>query len=194
MTPLTQPRHTAEQYLRLERAADGKSELVNGRTHAISGASRRHNLIVANLIGEIRAQLRGRPCEAYVSDMRVKVARTELYAYPGLAALCGEPRFEDSFVDTLLNPSVIVEVLSDSTEKCDRGEKFAHYRRLDSLREYILVAQNVRRIELYVRHGETWVFSEVSDPTGSLTIESLGCSVSLADIYDRIDFPTADER
>ncbi|HEX6751358.1 MAG TPA: Uma2 family endonuclease [Longimicrobium sp.] len=188
MSPLVQPRYTPEEYLRQERAAASKSELINGRIYAMAGASRRHNLIVGNLFAEIRSQLRGKPCEAYVNDMRVKVARTELYTYPDIAALCGEPMFEDEHVDTLLNPSAIVEVLSESTEKYDRGEKFAHYRRLDSLREYVLVAQNTRRIEQYVRHGEAWTLTEISDPDAVLRIESVGCSIPVAEIYDRVDF------
>jgi Uma2 family endonuclease len=194
MPPLAQPVYTAEEYLRLERAADHKSELVNGRIYAMSGASRRHNLIVGNIFAEVRAQLRGRPCEAYVNDMRVRVRQTGLYAYPDLVALCDEPLFEDQVLDTLLNPSVIVEVLSPSTEGYDRGEKFAHYRRLDSLREYILVSQDRARVELYVRNGDSWTFTETSDPDASLTIAALGCAIPLVDVYDRVDFAPPGER
>jgi Uma2 family endonuclease len=189
--PLAQPRCTPAEYLARERAAATKSELINGHVYAMAGASRRHNVIVLNLAAEIRARLRGRPCEAYANDMRVKVARTELYTYPDVAALCGEPVFEDEVVDTLLNPSVIIEVLSDSTEKYDRGEKFAHYRRLDSLEEYILVAQDVCRVEHYARHGDSWVLTEVSDPAATLRISSIDCSVPLADIYERVDVESA---
>lgn len=194
MSPLAQPRYTPEEYLRLERAADHKSELINGRIYAMAGASRRHNLIVGNVFAELRAQLRGRGCEAYVNDMRVKVSRTTLYTYPDVAALCGEPRFEDDAVDTLLNPSVIVEVLSDSTEKYDRGEKFAHYRRLESLQEYVLVAQDTPRVEHYARHGEHWLLSEISGPDATLRLASLGCEIALADIYERLDFPPPEEQ
>ena len=193
MPPLAQPIYTPDEYLRLERAADHKSEFVNGRIYSMGGASRAHNAIVFNLAREVGTQLRGRPCEAFVSDMRVKVRHTGLYTYPDLVALCDEPRFEDSAVDTLLNPSVIVEVLSDSTEKYDRGEKFAHYRRLESLREYILVSQDRRRVERYVRHGDGWVLTEVSGEA-SLVIETLGCTIPLADLYDRVEFPAPDER
>lgn len=193
MTPLAQPVHTAEEYLRLERAADHKSEFVNGRIYAVSGASRRHNLIVGNVFAEVRAQLRGRPCEAYVNDMRVKVRQTGLYAYPDLVALCDEPLFEDQVLDTLLNPSVIVEVLSPSTEGYDRGEKFAHYRRLDSLREYVLISQDRARVEAYVRNGDSWTFTEMGDLESSLTLQALGCTIPLADVYDRVDFPPAGE-
>jgi len=122
-----------------------------------------------------------------MSSMRVKVSRTGMYAYPDVVALCEPPELEDAFEDTLLNPAVIVEVLSESTERYDRGEKFAHYRKIDSLREYILVAQDRIRIEQYVRRGEHWVLSEISDPEGSLRIETLGCEVALRDIYDRVE-------
>src|SRR5206468_6291774 len=118
------------------------SEYINGQIYAMSGASREHNLIVVNLIRELSSQLRGRPCEVYASDMRVKVRPTGMYTYPDVVAVCGEPRFEDEQVDTLVNPAVIVEVLSPSTEAYDRGQKFAHYRKLESLTEYVLVAQN----------------------------------------------------
>jgi Uma2 family endonuclease len=146
---------------------------------------------VGNAFAEIRAQLRGRPCEAYVNDMRVKVERTGMYTYPDVIGLCEEPRFEDDIVDTLLNPTVIIEVLSPSTERYDRGEKFAHYRRLESLREYILIAQDIRRIEHYRRDGDTWVLTEVSEPESALVISSISCTLQLTEIYDRVKFPPA---
>ncbi|MBV9772315.1 MAG: Uma2 family endonuclease, partial [Gemmatimonadetes bacterium] len=120
MSRLAQPLVGPEEYLAAERTARQRSEYVNGRVYAMAGASREHNLIVGNVFAELRAQLRGRPCEAYVNDLRVKVSRTGLYTYPDVVALCGEPRFEDEHVDTLLNPGVIVEVLSESTEGYDR--------------------------------------------------------------------------
>src|SRR5262245_46847116 len=136
-SPAEIPRVTPEQYLVLERKADFKSEYLNGYIIAMAGASREHNLIAGNLHGELRSQLKGRPCETYVSDMRVFIDRTGLYTYPDIVAVCGEARFQDDGVDTLLNPTVIVEVLSDSTERYDRGRKFGHYRQLPSLREYV---------------------------------------------------------
>jgi Uma2 family endonuclease len=120
--------------------------------------------------------------------MRVKVAPTGMYTYPDLVALCGEPRFEDGHVDTLLNPSVIIEVLSPSTEAYDRGEKFAHYRRLETLREYVLVAQDKVRVEHYRREGEQWVLSEISDPRGTLHLPSVDCHVEVGAIYEKLDF------
>lgn len=187
MTIMAQPRFTPEQYLARERAAATKSELVNGHIYAMAGASRRHNLIVFNFVRALGNRLADRPCEVYVNDMRVKVQATEMYTYPDIAALCDAPVLEDDHVDTLLNPAVIIEVLSDSTEAYDRGDKFSHYRKLESLREYILVAQNTVRIERYVRHGKHWMLTEVVGDDAVLPIDALDCEIPLAEIYHRID-------
>lgn len=187
MSSLAQPRYTPEHYLALERRAKHRSEYINGSILAMAGASRQHNLIAGNVFGELRAQLRGRPCEAYINDMRVKISATGLYTYPDVAALCGEPDFEDVHVDTLLNPSVIVEVLSESPEAYDRGEKFAHYRRLESLREYILIAQDKVRVEHYVRQGDQWVLSEANALTSTIHLSSIDCELALRDIYEKVE-------
>ncbi len=176
-----QQRCTPEQYLVLERKAECKSEYLEGHVIAMAGASRRHNLIAGNIFGEVRQQLRGRPCEAYVSDMRVKTGGTGLYTYPDVVVVCGEIRFEDADNDTLLNPTAIVEVLSPSTEAYDRGEKFAHYRRLPSLQEYVLVTQDKVRIERYVRQDAQWVFSEVADRNASLRMDAIECAIAKVD-------------
>lgn len=191
MPPLVQPVMTPAAYLQAERGAAFRSELVNGRVYALAGASRVHNLIVLNTASELRAQLRGRPCEVYVNEMRVKVESTGMYTYPDVVGLCEEPELEDEHLDTLLNPAVIIEVLSPSTERYDRGEKFAHYRRLTSLREYVLIAQDIRRIDHYRRDGDSWVLTEVSEPHASLVLASLGATLALADIYDRVDVQPA---
>ena len=188
-----QPRYTPEEYLALERKADYKSEYVNGQVIAMAGASRSHNLIAGNLYREVSQQLRGRPCEAYISDMRVKVSRTGLYTYPNVVVVYGEIHFEDVHNDTLLNPTVIVEVLSASTEAYDRGEKFAHYRRLESLQEYLLVAQDKVRIEHYVRQGAQWVLSEASTLDETVQLASIGCDVALRDVYDKVQFAESGE-
>ncbi|MBF0552302.1 MAG: Uma2 family endonuclease [Deltaproteobacteria bacterium] len=187
-----QPEYTPEQYLAQEREAVQKSEYVNGHILAMAGAGRRHNQITFNLAGELRAQLKGRPCVAYVNDMRVKVSDTGLYTYPDLAALCGEPGFEDNQMDTLVNPTVIVEVLSDSTEAYDRGAKFAHYRRLPSLTEYVLIAQDKVCVEHYVRQGKQWLLSEVDGLDGIIQLDSIGCSLSLQEVYDKVEFSGQD--
>ncbi len=185
--PLPHTSPTPAEYLALERKADRKSEYLNGQIFAMSGASRRHNQITVNIAGELGAQLRGRPCFAFVSDMRTKVPMTGTYAYPDVVALCEEPVFEDPHLDTLLNPNVIVEVLSDSTEAFDRGEKFSHYRRIPSLTDYVLIDQRKVRVEHYVRRNTQWVLTEIDDPNDTVELDSIGCSLSLRDIYDKVE-------
>jgi Uncharacterized protein conserved in cyanobacteria len=179
---------TPGEYLDMERKSEIRNEYIAGRVFAMSGASRRHNLIAGNFYREVSSQMRGRACEAYIGDMRVKVSPTGMYTYPDVVAVCGEPRFEDTYIDTLLNPLVIVEVLSESTEAYDRGEKFAHYRRLDTLREYVLFAQDKVRVEHYLREGEQWILSEISDPDSALRLASIDCHVVLAAIYEKVEF------
>ncbi len=179
---------TPVEYLELERKSEIRSEYIAGRMYAMSGASRRHALIAGNLHGEIWSRLRGRDCEVYMNDLRVKVSPTGMYTYPDIVAVCGEVRLEDEHFDTLLNPTVIVEVLSESTEAYDRGEKFAHYRRLDTLREYVLVAQDKIRIEHFRREGEEWILSEVSGPDATLHLGSIDCHVAVAAIYEKVEF------
>lgn len=191
-SPATAAYYTAAEYLALERRATYKSEYVNGHIIAMSGASRRHNLIAANISRELSSQLRGRPCESYISDMRVRVSETGLYTYPDVVAVCGDIRFADEQTDTLLNPAVIVEVLSASTEAYDRGDKFAHYRRLASLHDYVLVSQDAVRVEHYVRQGEKWLLSEANLPTDTVSLASIQCTLVLEDIYDKVRFDTAD--
>lgn len=119
--------------------------------------------------------------------MRVKVNATGLYTYPDLVALCDEAKFADEEFDILLNPAVIIEVLSKSTEGYDRGEKFAHYRRIDSLAEYVLVSQEQRRIEHYVRQPDhQWLLSEVSEPHQSIELAAIGCALLMSDVYDKV--------
>ena len=146
-------RCTPEEYLARERQTSGKSEFYGGEIFAMTGASRWHNLIVSNILRELSSQLKGRPCVAYPSDMRVKVSTTGLYTYPDVVVVCGDEQFEDTEQDTLLNPTLIVEVLSPSTVRYDRVEKSAHYRKLDSLQEYLLVAQDRPHVEHYARQS-----------------------------------------
>jgi len=183
------PRFTPEQYLALERKADFKSEFCNGFIIAMAGGSRDHNVISGNLHGEIRSQLKGRPCDVYTSDMRVRVSPPGPFAYPAVAAVCGEPRFLDGKGDTLLNPTVIIEVLSASTESYDRGDKFMHYRRLESLREYVLVAQDKVLVERYTRQGDEWLLTEFRQLDQTLQLASISCAVPLREVYARIEFP-----
>jgi Uma2 family endonuclease len=177
-----------EDYLALELRAEIKSEYYDGSTFVMSGASRRHHLIAVNFIGEFRTRLRGRPCEVYGSDMRVAVGRGGPYTYPDVVALRGEPQFLDAEFDTLLNPSLIVEALSPSTEAHDRGDKFARYRRIASLREYVLASQDRMLVERFERRGEQWVLTEWGDPDGVLTPGSIDGAVPLRGIYERASF------
>jgi Uma2 family endonuclease len=184
---------TPGEYLELERKSEIRSEYIAGRMFAMSGASRRHGLIAGNLHGHIWTHLRGKDCETFANDMRVKVSPTGMYTYPDIVAVCGEARFEDQHTDTLLNPTVIVEVLSESTEAYDRGEKFAHYRRLETLREYVLVAQDKIRIEHFRREGEEWILSEVSGSDATLHLGSIDCHIGVAAIYEKVDFESRQE-
>lgn len=183
------PAYSSEQYLALERKAAHKSEYINGRILAMGGAGGQHNQITFNLSIALGVQLKGRACVAYSSDMRVKVQQTGLYTYPDIVATCETPRFEDAFVDTLLNPAVIAEVLSDSTEAYDRGGKFAHYRRIPELMEYVLISQRTICVEHYLRQKERWLLTEICDPAATLILESIDCHLSMADIYDKVEIP-----
>jgi len=179
---------TPEEYLALERKAEYKSEYFDGEIFAMSGASITHNQITANVLAEIHAQFKKRLCRVYVNDMRVKVSPTGLYTYPDIVALCDKPRFDDAQKDTLLNPTVLIEILSDSTANYDRGTKFKHYRTLDSLKEYILVAQDEYHIEHYVRQANNqWLLSEISDLQEVIDLPSIDCRLALTDIYDKVE-------
>jgi Uma2 family endonuclease len=184
-----QPRFTPAEYLALERKALYKSEYLDGEIFAMSGASREHNLICVNISSAFHAQLSQRPCEVYVGDMRVKVSPTGLYTYPDVVVACEEPQFEDAEVDTLLNPTVIVEVLSPSTEDYDQGKKFEHYRTLTSLQEYLLVAQDTLHLVHYVHQQDhTWVLSETRRLDDTLYLPSISCRLSLAEVYAKVSF------
>ncbi len=180
------------EYLTYERQSRVKHEFYLGELFAMSGASREHNVISLNIGGELRQQLKGRPCEAYVGDMRVRVTPTGLYTYPDIVVVCGEPQFLDAEVDTLLNPTVLIEVLSESTEEYDRGTKLKHYRQLPSLREYVLVSQSEPLIEQFVRRDHNrWELSETSGLDATLILSSLDCEIPLAEIFDKIVFSLA---
>jgi Uma2 family endonuclease len=183
---LKQTRYTAEEYLILERSASYKSEFHDGQIYAMTGASRKHNLITFNIAGELSVQLKKRPCEAYINDMRVKATEARSYHYPDIAVVCGTPQFEDAYIDTLLNPTVLIEVLSPSTEAYDRGGKFAHYRKIATLREYLLVTQDQPGIEHYMRQGDVWILTEATGLEASVPLESIGCALSLREVYDKV--------
>ena len=188
MTTVATDRFTPQEYLALERAAEIRSEYLDGRIVAMTGGTERHASIVLNIAGELRAKFRGGPCRVYANDLRVRIERGNRYVYPDVVAVCGERRFADGVLDTLLNPALIVEVLSDSTEAYDRGEKFAGYRALESLREYVLVAQSRVGVERYRREGDAWVYTALDDLSQTLELASVDGSIALADIYEGVDF------
>lgn len=184
--------YTPAEYLALERKAEFKSEYRDGFLYAMSGASREHNLIALNLGAEINRSLRDRPCEAYVGDMRVLVDATGLYTYSDLVVVCDEPHFLDGELDVLRNPTLIVEILSQSTEGYDRGKKFAHYRRIGSLREYVLVAQDRVWVEQYTLEAGKWTLKESNRRDDLLRLTSIGCDVAIRDVYAKVRVPEGD--
>lgn len=180
---------TPEEYLALERKADTKHEYLRGEIIAMSGASFAHNIITANITTALNNQLSESDCIVVASDMRVRTHPEASYFYPDVLVVCDQPRFEDSTFDILLNPSVLVEVLSPSTETYDRGEKFKHYQQLTSLREYLLVSQEEVCIELYRQQETRWKLIEFRSLEDVLSLASIDCALTLSDIYNRIEFP-----
>ncbi len=189
MAALPQPTMTEAEYLAFERASEFKHEFLDGQIYAMTGASRAHNLICSYTLVTLGNQLRDRPCEIYPSDMRVKVAATGLHTYPDISVVCGDAQLADDSFDTLLNPVLIIEVLSPSTERYDRGKKFQHYRQLDSLREYVLIAQDSPRIERFLRQADnSWNLTDVTGLDASLQLSSIDAALALADVYAKVTF------
>ncbi len=185
MAALPLQRLSAAEYLALEREAETKSEFWNGEIFAMAGASREHNLIAMAVGAAIYPQLKG--CELYGSDMRVRVPATDLYTYPDLVIVCEPPRFDEADVDTLVNPTFLVEVLSPSTEDYDRGRKPAHYRTIPSLAGYLLIAQDRVHVELVTRQSDgRWLLTEVEDPNAVLELPLSGARLAVADLYARM--------
>jgi Uma2 family endonuclease len=189
MSAVPKPLLSPQEYLARERLADFRSEFYRGEIFAMAGGSPRHSLIKTNLVGELRNVLKGRPCTAYDSDLRVRVSATGLYTYPDASVICGKLEFDDEHQDTVLNPTLLAEVLSDSTEAYDRGKKFAHYRQVASLREYLLVAQDSPKLERFARNQDgTWTLTIANGLDQSLDLSSIGVRLSLAEVYDKVDF------
>jgi Uma2 family endonuclease len=195
----SQSRYTVEEYLSLERSSDERHEFLDGDVYLMAGERPDHGTICTNISGQLYVQLRGKPCQVFSKDMKVRSgpepkSRYEargLYSYPDLIVVCDERRYHDEYKDVLLNPIVVVEVLSQSTEAFDRGEKWERYQTwLPSLMEYILVSQTKAHIEHFIRrsNGE-WLYSLQRGLDGNLELASVGCTLALADIYDRIVFP-----
>jgi Uma2 family endonuclease len=182
------PRRTPAEYLAYERASAGRHEYFEGELFALSGASWRHNVIAARLVALLTARLPGSGCTVVGSGMRLKVDASGLYTYPDVSIVCGPPRLEDEHGDTLLNPTLLAEVLSASTEGYDRRRNAEHYRRLPSLQEYLLVAQDTPHIEQYTRQGEReWLLREHQGLEAAIELTSLGCRVELRDLYPGVE-------
>ena len=180
-------RLTPQEYLALERKAEYKSEYFDGEVFATSGASRAHSLVVGNVVRTLGNQALGRDCNVYPSDLRVKIERTGKYVYPDVVITCGQEQFEDEELDTLLNPVLIVEVLSDSTEAYDRGKKFEHYQFIESLAEYVLIAQDHARVEQYAKQKDgTWAYSDSRSPADVVHLAAIGCEMVLEDVYAKV--------
>jgi Uma2 family endonuclease len=177
---------TEEEYLEYERKAETKSEYYRGELFAMAGARASHNIILSNLIRDLGNSLRKKPCTVFPSDMRVRVSSTGLYTYPDISIVCEKPIYLDSKEDTLLNPFVILEILSDSTESYDRGAKFQMYRNIPELKEYVLVSTKYKKIESFVRSTDLWVLYESIDSNPFL-IQSLGIEISLEDMYEKVE-------
>jgi Uma2 family endonuclease len=182
--------YTPEEYLALERNAEFRSEYIDGRIIAMSpGALRPHNLIITALLRHLEAQLEDGPCEVYPSTQRVKVSASGAYLYPDVMVSC-DPQFEDEHADNLVTPIVVIEVLSDSTERHDRITKSALYRRIETLREYVFISQKEPLVERYVREGDFWHLDKVDDLNASLVLASVGVEIPLQLIYRRAMTPT----
>jgi len=189
------PQITFDDWLAAERVAtEGRSEYLNGEVFAMAGGSEAHNLIAGNVIRELGNRFKGRPCYVYTSDMKVRVEAANLGAYPDAMALCGERRFWDERRDLITNPTLLVEVLSDSTEAYDRGDKFAYYRSIPSLAAYLLLSQHRVSAELYLRQpGGDWLLSTYEDVTACIPLTALGVELPMAEIYDKVELsPRAD--
>src|SRR5215207_1381136 len=176
---------TVEAYLDFDRASDVRHEYLNGDVFEMVGATAKHNLITGSTLASLYTQTRSRPCFVYPSDMRVKVSDT-VYTYPDLSVVCGTREYEDAQADTLLNPTLIIEVLLPSTERYDRGDKFQHYRTLDSLQEYVLISMSSYRIERYLRQSDgQWLLTDAVGLEAALELASIGCTLRLAEVYEK---------
>ena len=176
-----------EEYLAFERASPIRHEFYRGVIYAMTGGKEPHNLIAGNALASLHAQLRRKPCRVYQSDMRIKIVQTGLNTYPDVVVVCGQPQFTDTTHDTIVNPVVIVEVLSASTERYDRGMKFQHYQAIPTLQDYLLIAQDQHRIEHFSRQeNDRWLLRSANSIDAQITISSIECVLLLADVYEKV--------
>ncbi len=184
---------TPEEYLERERKAETRSEYAGGEVFAMAGASPEHIVIVGNIFAGLHQQLRNRSCTVYSNDLLIAISPKGLYTYPDLAVVCGPLKFIDERRDTVTNPAVIIEVLSQSTKDYDRGQKFESYRTLPSLMEYITVAQDRIHVEQWTRQpDQRWMLAEYSDPAAFIALQSIAVELQLADIYEKVDLEKVD--
>jgi Uma2 family endonuclease len=189
MSAQTQPRLTPQQYLELERAAEFRHEYYNGRIYAMSGGSYNHVRAIANFSYELTGALKNKACEVGSSDLRVQVSPEGLYTYPDIVVTCGKPEFADGKSDTLTNPVLLGEVLSPSTEGYDRGFKFEQYRKIASLKEFVLISQFLPHVEVFrKKDGGVWYLSDYNGMNTSFELTSIDCIIPIAGIYDKIAF------
>lgn len=189
---LEKQRYTVSEYLAFERTAEVRHEYRNGEILAMAGGSYNHSLILANLIRELGNALKGKPCRALESNLRVKIPRTPLYTYPDATVICGDPQFDasDAGMETITNPRALFEVLSPTSEAYDRGEKFTRYRQMESLQEYVLVSQDSPHVQVFVKQeGATWLFTAFSGLDAKARIGGLEIDIPLREIYAGIQFP-----
>ncbi|HLK59669.1 MAG TPA: Uma2 family endonuclease [Chthonomonadaceae bacterium] len=190
MAVFARQRYTPEEYLALERSADTKSEYFEGEIRAMAGGTPQHGAITVNISSELRMQLKGKPCQVFSSDVKVRTRPDGLFTYPDVSVVCGALQFHDEREDVLTNPCVIVEVLSDSTEAEDRGRKFFQYRQIETLTDYLLVSQKEPLIDYYEKQEDgRWLLASVVGLESSLTLDSVGCVLALSEVYDKIQFP-----
>ena len=182
---------TEAEYLAFERNSEIKHEYLNGEVFAMTGASWEHNMICASVIASLVNQVRGSSCQVSPSDLRLQVSASGLFAYPDISVICGEPIFTDPEFDTIINPTAIIEILSPTTERYDRGEKFQYYRQIGSFQDYLLIAQDQPRIEGYSRQSDgSWRFTDASGLDARFEIASIRCTLALAEVYERVTFGT----
>lgn len=191
MLPQEKQKMTPEDYLEFEKNSELRHEYFDGEIFTMVGARKNHNRVNSNVSRMLGNQLLNRSCDVFISDMRVKIPEIEKYTYPDIVVACDKVEFAEEELDSLLNPVVIIEILSDTTESYDRGLKFTHYRLIESLQEYILISQYHCQVEKFKRDNDKqgiWFYSSVEDINSSIKIDSINCELALSEVYHRVEF------
>ncbi|MHB0935386.1 MAG: Uma2 family endonuclease [Armatimonadota bacterium] len=180
---------TIDEYTAIEESSETKHEFLEGNVYEMTDFSLAHNLIAVNVIGILHQQLRGKSCQIYPSNQRLKVEATGFYTYADASVVCGPAQFADAPKHTMTNPTVLIEILSPSTESYDRGKKFQHYRKMESLRAYLLIAQDSMHVELYTRQEQNrWLLVEFTEQDAMVPLDAIGCTLAVKDIYEDVEF------